>query len=262
MEQARNYVCHQCSTPVPVGHKFCGRCGAPIPEHVLNLRTEFFGPIQAAGSARLTLIRGENVIEGLTYSLSNSEHFAGRVDGNILFPNDAWMSPRHASFFYSDGKLFVRDENSVNGIFVRIKQPVHLQPGDQFLCGEEVFELAATPKDDSGPDEDQTYFYASPKRPSPFRVVQILRGGAPGMVYCARENSIQIGRDESDMNFPDDVYMSANHAKVELSSDGKFLLIDNGSKNGTYIRVAQQAELHHGDYVFLGKQLLRVEIAA
>ena len=28
MEQAKNYVCRSCSTPVPLGHKFCGRCGA------------------------------------------------------------------------------------------------------------------------------------------------------------------------------------------------------------------------------------------
>ena len=27
MEQAKNYVCKSCSTPVPLGHKFCGRRG-------------------------------------------------------------------------------------------------------------------------------------------------------------------------------------------------------------------------------------------
>ncbi|HEU5480071.1 MAG TPA: zinc ribbon domain-containing protein, partial [Candidatus Tumulicola sp.] len=31
MDQAKNYVCKSCSTPVPLGHKFCGRCGAAIP---------------------------------------------------------------------------------------------------------------------------------------------------------------------------------------------------------------------------------------
>src|SRR5688500_18241370 len=30
MEQARHYVCKECSTPVPSGHKFCGRCGAVV----------------------------------------------------------------------------------------------------------------------------------------------------------------------------------------------------------------------------------------
>src|SRR5271154_2575212 len=31
MDQARNYICKQCATPVPSGHKFCGRCGAGVP---------------------------------------------------------------------------------------------------------------------------------------------------------------------------------------------------------------------------------------
>src|SRR5215813_10080899 len=31
MEQARNYVCKECSTAVPSGHKFCGTCGAAVP---------------------------------------------------------------------------------------------------------------------------------------------------------------------------------------------------------------------------------------
>src|SRR5690348_4119075 len=31
MEQARSYVCKKCYTPVPLGHKFCGRCGESVP---------------------------------------------------------------------------------------------------------------------------------------------------------------------------------------------------------------------------------------
>ena len=43
----------ECSTPVPSGHKFCGRCGAVVPPAILELRTEFFGAMQAPGKARL-----------------------------------------------------------------------------------------------------------------------------------------------------------------------------------------------------------------
>ena len=31
MDQAKNFVCRSCSTAVPLGHKFCGRCGAAVP---------------------------------------------------------------------------------------------------------------------------------------------------------------------------------------------------------------------------------------
>jgi pSer/pThr/pTyr-binding forkhead associated (FHA) protein len=260
MEQARNYVCKQCSSPVPSGHKFCGACGTTIPEEIQALQTEFFGAMQAPGKARLILIRGDQGVDGLSYLLQGTEHIAGRQDAQILFPTDSWLSPRHANFIYRGEKLVVRDEGSINGVYVRIRQPVSIKPGTMFLCGDEVFRLDATPKDASGPDPDQTFFYSSPKRPSPFRIVQVLKGGGEGMVFCARESSGSIGREESDMNFPEDIYMSGNHAKVEMVGDGRFNLVDLGSKNGTYVRIDGEQELAHGDYLFLGRQLLRVEM--
>jgi pSer/pThr/pTyr-binding forkhead associated (FHA) protein len=262
MDQARNYVCKQCSTPVPSGHKFCGRCGAAVPVEIVELQVRFFGAMQAPGKARLVLIRGGDGTEGLTYLLQGQEHIAGRGDGAILFPDDAWLSTRHANFFYDGDRLLVRDESGANGVYVRIKQPVPLMPGDQFLCGEQVFRLDATPKDTSGPDPDMTYFYSSPKRPSPFRITQVLRGGHAGLVACARENSITIGREECDVNFPEDLYMSGQHARVDQTPQGAYTLSDTGSRNGTYVRIRGERELGNGDYVFLGKQLLRVEMTA
>ncbi|RZO52785.1 MAG: FHA domain-containing protein [Sandaracinaceae bacterium] len=262
MEQARFYVCKECSTPVPSGHKFCGACGATVPKDVLERQVDFFGSMQAPGKARLILIRGNEEADGLSYLLQGTEHIVGTTDAQIPFPTDPWISPRHANFFYRGDKLFVRDEGSVNGVYLRIKKPNPLKPNDHFLCGEQVFRLEATPKDTSGPDPDQTYFYSSPKRPSPFRVVQVLAGGQDGMVYCARENAVQIGREDSDMNFPDDVFMSGSHAKVELAGDGQFSLVDLGSRNGTYVRLGKERELGNGDYLFVGHQLLRVEQTA
>ena len=262
MEQARNYVCKECSTPVPSGHKFCGRCGGSVPQEIVELQVRFFGAMQSPGKARLILIRGEGGIDGLSYSLQGTDHVAGRADAQILYHEDYWLSAKHANFVYRGDKLFVRDEGSANGVYVRLRQPVPLETGDLFLCGEQVFRLEATPKDTSGPDPDMTYFYSSPKRPSPFRVTQVLRGGYTGLVVCARENSISIGREENDLNFPEDVYMSGAHAKVELSPQGKYALVDVGSKNGTYVRIHGERELVHGEYLFLGKQLLRVEMTA
>ena len=260
MEQARNYVCKECSTPVPSGHKFCGACGTTVPDEIQEMQTEYFGAMQAPGKARLILIRGDQGVDGLSYLLQGTEHVAGRQDAQILFPDDDWLSPRHANFVYRGEKLVVRDEGSANGVYVRIRKSVPISAGDSFLCGEQVFRADNMPKDASGPDGEQTYFYSSPKRPSPFRVVQILRGGADGMIFCARDTAVSIGREESDMNFPDDVYMSGNHARIESTGEGKYTLTDAGSKNGTYVRIRGEHELTHGDYLFLGKQLLRVEM--
>lgn len=260
MEQARNYICRDCSVAVPSGHKFCGTCGAAVPPEIVEMQTNYFGTLQTPGRARLILIRGDSDVDGLSYLLQGTEHVAGREQGQILFPEDPWMSPRHANFVYEGDALLVRDENSVNGVFLRVREPVQLEIGDQFLCGEQLLMLAASPEPDAGPGTDQTYFYATPHRAAPFLIVQVLRGGASGSVFAARGNAMEIGREECDVSYPADLFISGKHARVEMGNDGRFTLTDLGSKNGTYVRIRRPQALRHGDYLFLGRQLLRVEM--
>jgi hypothetical protein len=140
-----------------------------------------------------------------------------------------------------------------------VRGSVEIQPGDMFLAGEQVFRLDPTPKASDGVDTDGTFFYSSPKFPSAFRINQILEGGSLGMTICARGNSLTIAREDGDLNFPGDVYMSAKHATVE-DRDGKFFLTDLDTRNGTYVRIKAEKPLSHGDYVFIGRRLLCVEM--
>jgi pSer/pThr/pTyr-binding forkhead associated (FHA) protein len=257
MEQARNYICRSCSSGVPSGHKFCGRCGTGVPLEVLNAQTLFFGDMQNPAKAKLILIRGENM-EGLSFHLKAEQHIVGR-QGQLIFPDDPFVSPRHANFFYRDGKLVVRDEGSLNGVYIRVRGTVDISPADTFLAGEQVFRLDLTPKPSDGQDPDGTYFYSSPKHPSPFRLTQLLQSGAVGMTVCARGTSLQIGREGGDLNFPGDLYMSGSHCRIE-ETNGKFTLTDLNSRNGTYVRIKTEKELGHGDYLFIGRKLLRVEL--
>ena len=257
MEQARNYVCRSCSTAVPPGHKFCGRCGTGVPPEILAARTLFFGDMQNPAKAKLILIRGEGM-DGLSFHLKAEQHIVGR-NGQLVFPDDPFVSPRHANFFYRDGKLVVRDEGSLNGVYIRVRGTVDIAPGDTFLAGEQLFRLDPTPKASDGQDADGTYFYSSPKHPSPFRLVQVFQGGALGMTVCARGSSLQIGREGGDLNFPVDLYMSSSHCRLE-EHQGKFTLTDLNSRNGTYVRIKAERELTHGDYLFVGRKLLRVEL--
>jgi pSer/pThr/pTyr-binding forkhead associated (FHA) protein len=257
MDQAKNFVCKSCSTPVPLGHKFCGRCGAAIPAEMVNVRTQFFGQLQMLGKAKLILIRGDGV-EGLSYQLNAEQHIVGR-NGQLVFPDDRFISPRHANLFYRGGRLVVRDEGSYNGVFYRVRATVDVAPGDQFLAGEQLFRIEGPPRPNDGPAADGTYFYSSPKHLTHFKVTQFLQGGAPAMAVCARGNMVQIGREGGELNFPGDFYMSAAHCKIE-EAGGRLTLTDLNSKNGTYVRLKAEKELAHGDYLFIGRKLLRVEI--
>jgi pSer/pThr/pTyr-binding forkhead associated (FHA) protein len=109
------------------------------------------------------------------------------------------------------------------------------------------------------PQADGTYFFSSPFSGATFRVVQILEGGGDGMVVNPKDSAVLIGREDADMNFPTDPYISGNHVKVEATAGG-LVLTDLGSKNGTFVKIEKEQVLSHGDYLFLGHQLLRIEI--
>jgi pSer/pThr/pTyr-binding forkhead associated (FHA) protein len=262
--------CPSCGADVAAGHRFCGACGKPMPADAAappgkkpGPKTMFFGAMQAPGRAKLILIKGEGM-DGVSYVLSATEHVAGRSEGAILFPDDPLLSPRHANFVYKDGKLHVRDEGSTNGVFVRIIRPMMVDSGAHFLVGEQLLRVESCPPETVPvPDADGTYFYGSPKRPSKLMLTQLLAGGQPGMIFRARDDSLSIGREQNDINFPDDPFISGRHALVQATEtpEGmRFQIADLGSKNGTFVRVAAETPLFHGDYVFLGQQLLRVEI--
>jgi len=257
MEQARHFVCRSCSSVVPTGHKFCGRCGAAVPPEILSAQTLFFGDMQNPAKAKLILIRGEGM-EGLSFHLKAEQHVVGR-SGQLVFPDDLFVSPKHANFFYREGKLVVRDEGSLNGVFWRVKGGIEVSSGDMFLAGEQLFRIEGSPRPNDGPAPDGTYFYTSPKHQTQFKISQLLEGGGFGMAVCARGTVLQIGREGGDLNFPGDLYMSAAHCKLEDAA-GKLTLTDLNSRNGTYVRLKAERELANGDYLFIGRKLLRVEI--
>ncbi len=258
--------CPECSALVTPGHRFCGGCGnrMDVPrtrpadsQEKSSRRTQFFGAMQAA-RAKLTLIRGDG-LDGVSFTLAGQDHLAGRIDCPILFPEDPFLSPTHANFFYRDGQLVVRDESSQNGVFVRIHGGVDIALGTRFLVGEQMLEIQPVPATPDEATEDGTYFFASPRRGAVLRVVQTLRGGDTGLVVCSTGSTVRVGREGNDLDFPDDPFISGHHAQVGW--DGmRLILTDLASKNGTFLQIAREQPLDHGDYVFMGQQLLRVEI--
>jgi pSer/pThr/pTyr-binding forkhead associated (FHA) protein len=258
--------CPKCGAALAPDHAFCGGCGRPtgpasvpaMPGEEAKRQTLFFGAMQAA-RAKLVLIRGDG-LDGVSYTLAGQEHVAGRVDAPLLFAEDPYLSPQHANFFYRQTKLVVRDQGSANGVYWRIRGTVEIADRGRLLIGEQVIEAqrAIPQAEEMKPTGDGTYFFASPRRPAGFRVVQLLRGGGTGLAYRAQSDVVSMGREGNDINFGDDPFISGRHAQVALTG-GKLMLRDLDSKNGTFIQVTEQ-ELGHGDYVFLGQQLLRVEI--
>jgi pSer/pThr/pTyr-binding forkhead associated (FHA) protein len=245
---------------VPDGHHYCGRCGARFSGDGSGAgnATMFFGAMQAPGRAKLILIKGEG-LEGLSYHLNATEHVAGRKQGAILFPEDNYLSPRHATFVYRDNVLYLRDENSHNGTYLRIREPRVLNDGDEVLVGEQLLRVEYLNLRREYPMREDTLMYISPPKDYKFRLVQVVRGGRPGVAFCSVNNDILVGREGCDMNFGDDRHISRKHARFTWV-DGKVTVQDHESRNGTFLRIKQEERLRHGDYVQLGSELMRVEI--
>ncbi len=251
--------------PAPL--RFDPATGQPIAappggEDAPPARTLFFGALQQQPVVpRLVVIKGEGG-DGATYHLQQTATSIGRSEGDITFVEDPFLSPEHARFSSQDGRLFVQDAGSANGVFLRIKKPTPVGDATHMLVGEQLLRLCKQPFTDGSPNENGTYYYGSPRPDSRFQVVQCLAGGGEGRVCSAEIGTMSLGREGNTMNFPDDRFISGHHARLESASDSdEVILTDTGSRNGTFIRLAGAQELFHGDYLFLGQQLLRVEIA-
>ena len=251
--------CHACGFPVAPDHRFCGNCGAPIQQETSGRMAEsiYHDSAPLVRRARLRLIRGDGG-EGFTFLLNGKEHAAGRTEGPILFPDDPTVAPLHATFYYHEGRLFVRDEGSLNGTFIRIHEPVPINDGEIFLCGEQVLRFSLYRPTAVTVGEDGAVFCGTPVAPWRFRIVQLIRGGRSGVAYCARKRMVTIGREDCDINFNHDRFISHYHSRIE-ERDGEYILKDLDSRNGSYFRLKKEVPLSNGDYLFIGRQLLRVE---
>ena len=217
--------------------------------------------MQAPGRAKLILIRGQDG-EGMSFHLNATHHVCGRGGEGVLLPfDDPHLNPAHADFFYRENELYVKDADSLNRTYLRIREPELLVDGDLIRAGVHVFRYERL-RSRAKVDADGTEFYASPPPRTEFRLVEILEGGQSGRAYASPHGEVVVGRDGCDINCPDDLHMSRKHFKVIAGTGGAHQLVDLESHNGTYLELREPKRLAHGDYVFMSDLLLRVEISA
>lgn len=267
-------ACPSCGQEAGPG-QFCAHCGQPLGEHgtqIMGMRppqpgqltaTQAFGAMEP-GRAKLVLERGEG-FDGAVFRLNAQEAGAGRSRGVILFPDDPCLAPLHATFFYRDGVLHVRDEGAPGGIFLRLRGlTVPIKPGDLFAVGDRLLRYAGPLPPPPPPPPDGSRKLGSPRPPSVSVLVEEwLEGGVGGRVYLRSGPSVTLGRAGCSINLGDDPFLSQAHAEIVVDPDGTAKLRDLGSSNGTFVRTPPKAEreLHDGDMLRMGREVLRVSIA-
>ncbi|MFT5433902.1 MAG: pSer/pThr/pTyr-binding forkhead associated (FHA) protein [Myxococcota bacterium] len=258
------HACQGCGRVNPSGYLFCGFCGGKLAPPEAPLAREpssanLFEASEVQRTARLVLLRGSGG-DGASYYLRSEEHVCGRLGGTILFPDDPTVSPEHANFFYRDGRLYLRDLGSANGTFIRLRRRIPLEHGDRFVCGEQLFQFGLFQSAIGERWVGDTCFCGSaPLWNWQFQVGQILSRGRSGVMRCVETGRLTIGREDCSLSFAQDRFMSHYHAQV-VPEDDQFFLQDTDSKNGTYYRIRGDVGLQNGDYLFLGRQLIRIEL--
>jgi len=199
---------------------------------------------------RLTVVRRSDRVPAV-YEPLGTEAVIGAT-GAIALPDEPFCHPREAAVRVRGGRLWLYDFESGSGVFLRIRAPTELGPGDEFIVGDQLLRIDRNPIPHDAPDPGPTYFYSSPRWPSSFRVNQVFEGGALGACVLAHGNTLQIGCVAGDFVFPSDPLVSPQHCLVEEQA-GVVVLSDLGSLAGVFVRIKGQQELTEGDEILVGR---------
>jgi len=212
------------------------------------------------GRARLTVIQNDGR-DGQSFAFNEDQIDIGRTEGALTF-DDPQLAPRHARIAWSDGHYELEDLNTRNGVYQRVRAPADLEDGDHLLIGKQLLQFSIVTEHEravSPSVTDGVVLFGTKAAPAWARLVQIALSGVAGDIFHLSRQDVVLGREQGDIVFSDDEFISRRHAQITLRQ-GRPRLEDLGSSNGTYLRVRGQCELMRGDFVRMGDQLLRFDL--
>jgi pSer/pThr/pTyr-binding forkhead associated (FHA) protein len=182
----------------------------------------------------------------------------GRDTGSI-FAGDSYLSPRHATLMRRGSEIFVRDEGSLNGVYVKMRpnEPQPLGFGDVFRIGQEIIRFEELKGQPASPDGVQRF--GSPAKGYIGRLALVIGRDTTGNAFPVPERGLHCGRERGDVLFSEDGYVSGLHCHIGRGPDGNVYLTDVGSSNGTFLRIVSERRLLSGEILLMGQQLFRID---
>jgi pSer/pThr/pTyr-binding forkhead associated (FHA) protein len=233
-----------------------------LPPTRVESRTDSFGAAPGVGAAQIVTILKDGS-EGPVHRLAHAVTDIGRYEGNITLPDDPYLSPRHARIQKRGERYYLRDLGSVNGVFLRIREPVELHHGDVLLAGQQVLKLEVLTDGELSLGPVMHYgvmLFGTPEQPRVARLVQLTSEGVPRDVIHLYRDETVIGRESGDVVFTDDVFLSRRHATFKLDrAHRKVVVRDLGSSNGTLVQFRGEREVADGDVFRVGHHLFRFD---
>ena len=205
----------------------------------------------------LTVLAGP--ANGQRFRLGQMGAQLGRSKGVILFPDDPFISPLHASLFVRDGKLYVRDEGSTSGVFVSIVGQEPIGTGAIFAVGLRVFRYMGPLEAPAAAVPGRVVVYGAPyPGPQAYALEELLLGNRPGRTMLISAATFAIGQARCDWSFPTDEGMAPRHCELSPTVVTT-LLKDTSGGLGTFVKVNGERQLKAQDRIRVGQQTLQVE---
>lgn len=110
------------------------------PPQALEDGTEIMGTPNPGFWGRLSVIVGRDV-DGSAFPLFGEAIVLGRERGDILFPEDGYVSGTHARIALRDDHVYLTDLGSSNGTFLRLRHERTVPTGSYMLMGQQLFRL-------------------------------------------------------------------------------------------------------------------------
>ncbi len=109
---------------------------SPSPDGVERLGAPSKGYI-----GRIALVIGRETT-GNAFPIPESGIHIGRERGDVLFPEDGYVSGLHCHIAYDSGRVTLTDLGSSNGTFLRLREETEVHSGDVLLMGQQLFRIS------------------------------------------------------------------------------------------------------------------------
>ena len=278
-EEEKKRICAVCGAELFKDHLFCSNCGTPCnnnndaeddPDdpklsHRHIQRVDFTrapkdGSVKSCGFKLVHILDDDS--EGNDIPLHDGENIIGSATANFL-KSDRFISPKHLKITCLSDVAYVEDNNSLNGVFIRLNGgSLELMDGDVFRIGEVLLSYSHGDSTQSlisfdndvltdttimGNEESEGWGY-----------LHIILGPySEGNVYRLNKREVSLGRSQADIVFPDDAFISGTHASLTLAVNGA-IITDLNSSNGTFVRLNKRYSVSDTAFFLIGNHLFRL----
>jgi hypothetical protein len=167
----------------------------------------------------------------------------GRTPGTP-WAADGNMHGRHVRVRPAPGGVVLHESGEACAVYAQVVERTHVRDGDELKVGQSALYYQRLPDGtDAGVKGTLSVYKPASDDPEQYPV-----GGA----------GLRLGRDDADIVFPDDTYVSGQHCRLSIDG-GEVFIEDLGSSNGTYLRVRTGDAVAFGTLVLVGHTQFRIE---